>query len=504
MQTCITNGSSRISDFQNAFHLVSSLESKIHSQINQINPSYNSRSKRGLINGLGSIVKSLTGNLDQEDAQKYDRLISKLSSNQGKIKSLINEQTTLMQKSITNFENLSKNISQNQLILENRIEQAQIALKQIQTNNTNSYGYFLGQVLISQVISAFQNIYDILENLEIAITFSKLNIFHSSIVNPEELLSEIKSIESHLHQGKLPFPVTLNNILSFERIIEIKCYTKENKIFFIIEIPIVEPDDYILYHLYPIPVSSNNIFQIIIPRNRYLILNEHSYSLFNDRCQETSTESFICKENSPLQISEDPPCEVQLLQYSQHPSNCQPIGTTVESFKLQNLENEKWLLVFPEESIAIQQCGKTKENIPLKGTFVLELNPECTIRIQDVIIRSHRESKSRFRDIQLPKLTFEVNANPNYIDLQPVKLNSINLDELKGLHTLMDLNQHKLEAIPTGPVHFRKISLWTMLLYIIIFCFLGFLGYRKWRPRKNPAPTTEGTTTTPSQGSQFI
>lgn len=40
------------------------------------------RNKRGLINGLGSIVKAISGNLDSEDAVKYDKLFEKINKNQ--------------------------------------------------------------------------------------------------------------------------------------------------------------------------------------------------------------------------------------------------------------------------------------------------------------------------------------------------------------------------------------------------------------------------------------
>lgn len=40
------------------------------------------RSKRGLINPLGSIIKIITGNLDHDDAIKYDKIILETSKDQ--------------------------------------------------------------------------------------------------------------------------------------------------------------------------------------------------------------------------------------------------------------------------------------------------------------------------------------------------------------------------------------------------------------------------------------
>lgn len=36
---------------------------------------FNKRQTRGLINGLGSIIKSITGNLDNTDEEHYDDIL---------------------------------------------------------------------------------------------------------------------------------------------------------------------------------------------------------------------------------------------------------------------------------------------------------------------------------------------------------------------------------------------------------------------------------------------
>ncbi|KAG5870699.1 hypothetical protein JTB14_000196 [Gonioctena quinquepunctata] len=54
----------------------------VHRKFQSIYPSL--RGKRALINALGSIVKAISGNLDQDDAEKYDSAISTLQRNQYK------------------------------------------------------------------------------------------------------------------------------------------------------------------------------------------------------------------------------------------------------------------------------------------------------------------------------------------------------------------------------------------------------------------------------------
>lgn len=66
-------------------------------KFSQLIPSY--RVKRGLLNPLGSIVKLITGNLDHEDAMKYDSMISDLNGKQ----SSSNKKITLISKMLDNL-----------------------------------------------------------------------------------------------------------------------------------------------------------------------------------------------------------------------------------------------------------------------------------------------------------------------------------------------------------------------------------------------------------------
>lgn len=54
-------------------HLLTSLN-KVNIQLKSLEPV---RAKRGLVDGFGSIIKSITGNLDHSDAEHYDNLIKK-------------------------------------------------------------------------------------------------------------------------------------------------------------------------------------------------------------------------------------------------------------------------------------------------------------------------------------------------------------------------------------------------------------------------------------------
>ena len=82
----------------------------------QIQNLFTKRIKRGLINGLGSIIKSISGNLDQNDAEKYDNLIDQLKNNQ-KILQNQNEQIIKNEKQLTRDQNKKELYEENWIVL---------------------------------------------------------------------------------------------------------------------------------------------------------------------------------------------------------------------------------------------------------------------------------------------------------------------------------------------------------------------------------------------------
>lgn len=384
------NASNYHTEYYNSFNLIKVLENKILTQFTQLNPEYKvKRNKRGLINGLGSIIKIITGNLDNEDAEKYDKAIMSLSENGSKMKNIVDKQLTLLQKSINNFQNFTKSLDHNQLILTSRIMQVQSIIKNIELKNLDTARSLLIQIVMFQIKTSYQMIYDTLEKIEVAISFAKINTFHNSIVYPLDLLQEMSKINKILTHGKLPFEPEINNILLFEKILIIKGCMKLNEIIFILEIPIVESEIYKYYHLYPLPVPYENSFRVTIPKRPYLILNEQNYISFDENCQEILPNNYLCKERE-RNYDQDRPCEVQMLKY-ENTTKCQSTRIEVNTTKIQKLEDNKWMIIAPVKSVSIFRCLDNVNNVALKGTYLIELDYGCDMQIN----KAYRTTKLR-------------------------------------------------------------------------------------------------------------
>ncbi|KAG5868034.1 hypothetical protein JTB14_034369 [Gonioctena quinquepunctata] len=92
----------------------------VHRKFQSIYPLH--RRKRALINALGSIVKAISGNLDQDDAEKYDSAISTLQRNQVNVIRRMNRHVSLTTKLIENFNTTLNLITHNQEVIALEIE----------------------------------------------------------------------------------------------------------------------------------------------------------------------------------------------------------------------------------------------------------------------------------------------------------------------------------------------------------------------------------------------
>ena len=84
------------------------------------------------MNGLGTIVKTLTGNLNAEDGKKYDEMFERINNNMNISQSQNFESISLNKKMISKFNIQLENIKHNERILKDQIIEIK---KAIESNN---------------------------------------------------------------------------------------------------------------------------------------------------------------------------------------------------------------------------------------------------------------------------------------------------------------------------------------------------------------------------------
>ena len=301
--------------------------------------------KRGLVNGLGSIIKCITGNLDQQDAKKYDKILSSLSEDIEKQNYVVGNQISLVENALKHFNKSIQAITHNQELVEKKVNEIINTTSTLEEMELEIGSLISFNTIYNQMFMSVTTIFDIMTSVEDALTFAKLNTMHTSIIEPDHLKEELIKIKSSISHVKLPFEPSYENLVYFENIIEIKAYTKENQIVFILIIPLVERIVYDYFHLYSFPVPvQNNLFKIILPTRKFLLLHESSYSMEDTSCIDAGFKQFICRTTME-RMSSRAPCEVNLIQHTRNYNNCHAEVIEMSTKKIQKIAENEWITI---------------------------------------------------------------------------------------------------------------------------------------------------------------
>jgi Baculovirus F protein len=465
-------------DTDNYFKILNFCKEKAFNKLFEILPHH--RTKRGLINGIGSIFKSITGNLDANDGEKYDQLIGQLQNNQIKLSESVKCQNSLMVGLIDKFNDTIQKVSHNEKLLEAKLEQISII---IQGDYRRKQSNIIKDIII-QLINLYEIVISILQDIENSITFARIGVMHPSIIKTEDLFKELLILQQNLGKEKLPIEVKLNNTLLFEKIIKIHSYLSGDKITYILEIPITNPTSFKLYNLHPIPVFSNGHFKTILPKSKYLLRNELYFSFVDDDCVEMTPHKYICFQTDLQKIKEADACEIQLFN-ARNISNCRHIDVSIRQPILQRLDDtNQWIIVLPTQVTITLECFQQREILRLTGTYLLDVPFNCKVitPTESIQNENHRVISSS-QSIIFPEIDTEQKSTiskPNFsLDLEKFDIN-----KLEELRTRILQNDPILDR--DTPLSFSP-SIWTILIYGILSLIAASVLYTRLSKRRRDA-----------------
>lgn len=423
--------------------------------------SVNHRIKRGLIDPLGSLIKVITGNLDHSDAMRYDNLISQIHSQQIASEKKI----TLISQMMNSVINNTSILYENSRAIDKHVNKIE---KIIQNITNNSIYVFHLQNILDLFIFNFRTIYIRLEEIETALAFSRLSILHQSIINTDELLGILQSIEK---TNNLLYTVNLRNLRKLENTILIKSYVKYDQITLILEIPLIENVQYNYFKVFPLPMyyPKENITRLLIPEHPYLLAKDLRYLPIANPCKALEEDKFICYEKD-ISLYEEETCIIQLMKFKENLSNCKQYPVHIENTKIQKVHTNTWIAYLKEKSIFTKKCNGETEKQILQGTYIITINEDCDIHINSIQLYGQNKIKigdTSYRKtpvIELPKLEKYLRPEPQF----PVNLKGVQLDDLKMLsYALKKINSENSENL-----QFKKMNSGVNILNVVIYLIL--------------------------------
>lgn len=423
------------------------------------------RLKRGLLNPLGSVIKLITGNLDNDDALRYDAMINEVKTQQNSIDRKVTVITEVLNTLIDSTNNSRTNFIQ----LDN-------AITNIRQRMNESYRH-LGVLKIHNLYTLFfhnfQTLHARISEVETIIAFSKLGMLHQAVIDSNELLTILQTIERHNH--KLVFPARLENVLKLETCIRPKIYVKGDQITFVLEIPLVDNDVYTYYKLLPLPITNTlNQTSLILPKFPYILAKGLKTVSLRGPCREVDESQFLCEEDQTSPFVRDE-CVVDLVTFAQDTSSCTPYIVNFLGVKVENILPNRWMVYTKKSIILTQDCNGEVTHHTIQGTYVVTLDDDCELEVAGAKLSGHR---GRARDaylpvlpiVDLPEVPLATRTSP---EMKLVTLDNVELSNLQHLTNALKSAEVKSEiAKSESVIEVKKISVGTLILYIVLSIIL--------------------------------
>jgi hypothetical protein len=446
-----------------------------------------SRVKRGLINGLGSVIKSITGNLDQSDALKYDNILKELQVNQEKIVSVFNNHISLNKEWMSHYSDILNQLIQNQ----NKINATIELIMNSNAYNENSLLKYAQFAQLLQIIG--ENVEDLileLNRIENMLAFIRVGTTHHSMVKVDILKVMIDRLKSIYDRNQVLDP----DIREYYDIIKAGFYYNGKQIVIVFSIPIVSIDRYELYRLAIVP---NKEQQVLIPPYPFLATNEVSFMYMEAECPKLN-HWYLCEKKITQQIRNTPDCIQKLIKTQALDESCQFTTVTLAKEALDKLDDQHYIISIPNQTRIHSSCGREDIDL-LQGSYMVTIPVKCSLRTAEFTITNvYDEMKGQ--PLKLTKIPYnkEMQITPHHL-----RLNTISLQGLQNIQ-----NKAMMEVPPQLETQ-SSISTYyhtTIPFYIVVFSasVLAVALYCRQKYRNKKISTTSDNIEQPYQDPEEI
>lgn len=486
------------------------------------------RNKRGLINIIGNIQKTLFGVLSEEDAELYLTEFKRQQEHDKMQDVIIKKQTTLFQSAL-NMMNSS---------LSSQSEAIEILLKRIMIMD-GEYSYLKNEIVMNEIFNdltiqlfKFQNKQKLLVE---AISIGQENPNNPNLIPPKMFYNELKKIKNSITASNLDLPLALdeNSIAMFYHISTAEARIIDNQLIISFTLPLINTNEFILYKSTSLPYKiMNDLYGYVIPVHDYVALDKFkdfyipiTNSELED-CFQTDNENLICKETFPIMYARHTKiCEINALRQEEKLDNCE--------VRVSNITSEIWLhlkqpntyiYTLPKPQTIYVSCENFTETRILSNTGIIHVEPGCIIKSDSLIITAFQTIttvlyRNLTTSINLQKRLTNFMLNITNETIKKLNIPKINFPSIiepgqnKDLeHMSISIEEiHKLEHELTNhitPTDFKtNISIITFILCIIVsiiliitICFIckKQKQYRNKRTNKNKDLTTPTYVATPT------
>ncbi|AXR98119.1 hypothetical protein [Helicoverpa assulta nucleopolyhedrovirus] len=248
-------------------------------------PTFSSRNKRNIgLNFVGSVDKFLFGVMDADDAEELHALAKNNNALNEQVKELDDELIRLV-----NYED---------------------HLACIEKMKSETCDYVTNKMKLMQTqLNELKFLYI---NLDRAVDSAKYNRLSPTIMTPQRLYNEMRNVTGKLPDSLTwPIELNVNNMHTLiDHVVNTHVFvTPQRTLLFIIEVPLVNTENYDLYNIVPVPMCNNNRTNcaVIIPTSKYIGMSQdkRNYVRLDDThsCKSAGANTKLCYKPETILLS---------------------------------------------------------------------------------------------------------------------------------------------------------------------------------------------------------
>lgn len=284
------------------------------------------RPKRGIANGLGTVIKFITGNLDDNDLKALNENIGKLHTSQ-------NKEIERVNKLISFANQITDRLTKETKILNTDLDMTKNAIRTL----AKARNY---QNLLQSEIYQSQKLLDMLLTIERSISMSFGEMANLELIKKNEL-DDIKNFLQTIYTPQQLLPTDEGRPFKLLEATKFSLVGTSQTITFLLKIPIIKPYPASYFQFYPIPNTKD---LLIVPPEKFIIRLEGTELWTSEACKLVST-AIICME-TPVQNN----CTTLTLEL------CNTMKATNNYELIHLLRNNQLLAAFKKKMEIIEDC----------------------------------------------------------------------------------------------------------------------------------------------------
>ena len=435
------------------------------------------RGRRGLINFVGNILKTLFGTLSERDLNQINDQFDKLYLDNRNIAAALRNHTRilkiLLDSSSTNYGGLLNEFNKETKVM-HRLDN---------TVNENTKNSFVNAKLVvcTLLIDELNEDMDIAIN---AINDGKHGVVHPQILTPgllKETIGEFEKINKQMYH----FDNTEDNYQHIIDISTIQVAVVQGLLTYIVKMPILEAEEGTIKHVIPLPERIQETFLALVPDHEYIISYKDSFSptdtVLLNKCKQLS-EYKICERRQPnYRLTDTDSCDSSLLKRNiKTRCNQSPYLLHKDTY----IYVHNGYIVIPTEAIEIGVlCLKNLTTIIITKTTLIT-GENCKIYSRNIELKL--PSAGTLHKITTINVSYELNFDKQDLEMLKDRLvqlpQQLDNEELKRARLSLDDTESMLDRIGTH----RRIKTWTeksveWLQYLGYFAMIVITLYTSYK-----------------------